>query len=245
LRSSFLLSPATPSLSPEPAFCMMPTGGTRAVEGVDVRDLACDRCSRRSLIVLRIRLFPQRLPTTVGYGLSTHARQRGTRRRLRTRNDFIFAFRRATTRNRRGRVHPVRRRRLVSFARAILKNAPILILRRAHSSLDAIAEEIVFAASAALRAGRTHRHRPGCRRYAMRTGILSTLRCEDWPMPCTRTADENEPALQGAFARRRATSANPRLTRDSTSDSGPREKGLSPPCPSRHEILSRWHRVVA
>src|SRR5262249_16671 len=43
----------------------------------------------------------------------------------------------------------------LSVARPILKNAPILILDEPTSSLDAISEEIVFAALRRLRAGRT------------------------------------------------------------------------------------------
>ena len=46
-------------------------------------------------------------------------------------------------------------RQRLSVARAILKNAPILILDEPTSSLDAISEEIVFAALKRLRAGRT------------------------------------------------------------------------------------------
>ena len=46
-------------------------------------------------------------------------------------------------------------RRRLSIARAIIKNAPILILDEPTSSLDAISEEIVFAAIRRLRAGRT------------------------------------------------------------------------------------------
>jgi len=46
-------------------------------------------------------------------------------------------------------------RQRLSIARAILKNAPILILDEPTSSLDAISEEIVFAALRQLRAGRT------------------------------------------------------------------------------------------
>jgi ATP-binding cassette subfamily B protein/subfamily B ATP-binding cassette protein MsbA len=46
-------------------------------------------------------------------------------------------------------------RQRLSVARAILKNAPILILDEPTSSLDAISEEIVFAAIGRLRAGRT------------------------------------------------------------------------------------------
>jgi ABC-type multidrug transport system fused ATPase/permease subunit len=46
-------------------------------------------------------------------------------------------------------------RQRLSVARAILKNAPILILDEPTSSLDAISEEIVFDALRKLRAGRT------------------------------------------------------------------------------------------
>lgn len=46
-------------------------------------------------------------------------------------------------------------RQRLSIARAILKNAPILILDEPTSSLDAISEEIVFNALRRLRAGRT------------------------------------------------------------------------------------------
>ena len=46
-------------------------------------------------------------------------------------------------------------RQRLSVARAIVKNAPILILDEPTSSLDAISEEIVFAALKSLRAGRT------------------------------------------------------------------------------------------
>jgi ATP-binding cassette subfamily B protein/subfamily B ATP-binding cassette protein MsbA len=46
-------------------------------------------------------------------------------------------------------------RQRLSIARAILKDAPLLILDEPTSSLDAISEEIVFAALRSLRAGRT------------------------------------------------------------------------------------------
>jgi ABC-type multidrug transport system fused ATPase/permease subunit len=46
-------------------------------------------------------------------------------------------------------------RQRISVARAILKNAPVLILDEPTSSLDAISEEIVFTALRRLRAGRT------------------------------------------------------------------------------------------
>jgi ABC-type multidrug transport system fused ATPase/permease subunit len=46
-------------------------------------------------------------------------------------------------------------RQRLSIARAVIKNAPILILDETTSSLDSISEEIVFCAHRRLRAGRT------------------------------------------------------------------------------------------
>lgn len=46
-------------------------------------------------------------------------------------------------------------RQRLNIARAVLKNAPILILDEPTSSLDAISEEIVFSALKSLRQGRT------------------------------------------------------------------------------------------
>ena len=59
-------------------------------------------------------------------------------------------------------------RQRLSVARAIIKDAPILILDEPTSSLDAISEEIVFAALRRLRAGPLPRHCHGhgsCRRH--------------------------------------------------------------------------------
>ena len=59
-------------------------------------------------------------------------------------------------RNRRSRRQPLGgERQRLSIARAVIKNAPILILDEPTSSLDAISEEIVFGALRRLRAGRT------------------------------------------------------------------------------------------
>jgi ATP-binding cassette, subfamily B, bacterial len=75
-------------------------------------------------------------------------------------------------------------RQRLSVARAILKDAPILILDEPTSSLDAISEEIVFAALRRLRAGRTTiviAHR------------LSTVRDAD----CILVLDEGHIAAKG------------------------------------------------
>ena len=84
-------------------------------------------------------------------------------------------------------------RQRLSVARAVLKDAPILILDEPTSSLDAISEEIVFAALRRLRAGRTTiviAHR------------LSTVRDAD----CILVLDEGRIAAHGT-ARRAAQAA--------------------------------------
>ena len=72
-------------------------------------------------------------------------------------------------------------RQRLSIARAILKNAPILILDEPTSSLDAISEEIVFSAIRRLRAGRTTiviAHRLSTVRDADRILVLDNGRIE-------------------------------------------------------------------
>ncbi|HEV3141456.1 MAG TPA: ABC transporter ATP-binding protein [Vicinamibacterales bacterium] len=72
-------------------------------------------------------------------------------------------------------------RQRLSIARAILKNAPILILDEPTSSLDAISEEIVFNALRRLRAGRTTiviAHRLSTVRDADRILVLDNGRIE-------------------------------------------------------------------
>ena len=72
-------------------------------------------------------------------------------------------------------------RQRLSIARAILKNAPILILDEPTSSLDAISEEIVFTALRRLREGRTTiviAHRLSTVRDADRILVLDNGRIE-------------------------------------------------------------------
>jgi len=72
-------------------------------------------------------------------------------------------------------------RQRLSIARAILKNAPILILDEPTSSLDAISEEIVFTALRRLRVGRTTiviAHRLSTVRDADRILVLDNGRIE-------------------------------------------------------------------
>ena len=120
---------------------------------------ACDRCARRSRSCCRIRCSSRaRSPTTCATGGSTRRRRRSSRRRApRTRTSSSSRLPKGydtEIAEAGGGLSGGERQRL-SVARAILKNAPILILDEPTSSLDAISEEIVFAALRRLRAGRT------------------------------------------------------------------------------------------
>ena len=118
-----------------------------------------DRCARRSRSCCRSRCcFPARSPTTCATAASTRRRRRSRRRRARrTRTSSSSRLPKGydtEIAEAGGGLSGGERQRL-SVARAILKDAPILILDEPTSSLDAISEEIVFAALRRLRAGRT------------------------------------------------------------------------------------------
>ena len=120
---------------------------------------ACARCARRSRSCCRSRCSsPERSPTTCGTDGSTRPPRRSRRpRRAAHAHEFIARLAKGyetEIAEAGGGLSGGERQRL-SVARAILKNAPILILDEPTSSLDAISEEIVFAALRRLRASRT------------------------------------------------------------------------------------------
>ena len=87
-------------------------------------------------------------------------------------------------------------RQRLSVARAILKNAPILILDEPTSSLDAISEEIVFAALRRLRAGpHDDRHRAPAVDRPRRRPHPRARRRPDRRAGTPRGAAEDEPAV--------------------------------------------------
>ena len=136
-----------------------PTVGRILVDGVDVRRYAVRSLRERMAIVPQDPvLFSGTIAENLRYGRldatdaeiedaarAAHAHEFVTR--LPKQYDTLVA-------EAGGGLSGGERQRL-SVARAVLKNAPILILDEPTSSLDAISEEIVFAALRRLRAGRT------------------------------------------------------------------------------------------
>jgi ABC-type multidrug transport system fused ATPase/permease subunit len=129
-----------------------PTAGRVLIDGVDVRDYRIRSLREKIAIVLQDPvLFSGTIAENLRYGrldatdAASHAHEFISR--LPKRYDTHVA-------EAGGGLSGGERQRL-SVARAILKDAPILILDEPTSSLDAISEEIVFSALRRLRAGRT------------------------------------------------------------------------------------------
>ena len=130
------------------------------IDGVDVRQYRVRSLREKIAIVLQDPvLFPGTIADNLRYGRldATDGGDRGRRRARRTRTSSSSRLPKGydtEIAEAGGGLSGGERQRL-SVARAILKNAPILILDEPTSSLDAISEEIVFAALRRLRAGRT------------------------------------------------------------------------------------------
>src|SRR5438067_3289492 len=135
------------------------TGGRLTIDGVDVRKYRIRSLREKISIVLQDPvLFSGTIADNLRYGrLDASAAEIEEAARAAHAHEFI-------SRLPKGYDTPVAEaggglsggeRQRLSVARAILKDAPILILDEPTSSLDAISEEIVFAAIRRLRAGRT------------------------------------------------------------------------------------------
>jgi ATP-binding cassette, subfamily B, bacterial len=135
------------------------TTGRVTIDGVDVRQYRVRSLREKIAIVLQDPvLFSGTIEDNLRYGrlTATHAEIEQAARAAHA-HEFIARLPKGyetEIAEAGGGLSGGERQRL-SVARAILKNAPILILDEPTSSLDAISEEIVFAALRRLRAGRT------------------------------------------------------------------------------------------
>jgi ABC-type multidrug transport system fused ATPase/permease subunit len=136
-----------------------PTAGRILIDGIDVRAYRLRSLREKIAIVLQDPiLFAGSLADNLRYGRldATDAEVEEAARAAHA-HEFISRLPRgyATEIAEAGGGLSGGERQRLSVARAILKNAPILVLDEPTSSLDAISEEIVFAALRQLRAGRT------------------------------------------------------------------------------------------
>ena len=135
------------------------SAGRVTIDGVDVRDYDVHSLREHIAIVLQDPvLFSGTIADNLRYGRldATQAEIEDAARAAHA-HDFIARLPKGydTEIAEAGATLSGGERQRLSVARAILKNAPILILDEPTSSLDAISEEIVFAALKRLRAGRT------------------------------------------------------------------------------------------
>ena len=135
------------------------TAGRVLIDGVDVRNYRIRSLREKIAIVLQDPvLFQGTIADNLRYGrLEASAEEIEQAARAAHAHEFISHLAKgydAEIAEAGGSLSGGERQRL-SVARAIIKNAPILILDEPTSSLDAISEEIVFAALRRLRAGRT------------------------------------------------------------------------------------------
>jgi ABC-type multidrug transport system fused ATPase/permease subunit len=135
------------------------TVGRVTIDGTDVRKYKVRSLRERISIVLQDpMLFQGTIADNIRYGrLDATREQIEQAARDAHAHDFITRLPRGydtEVAEAGGGLSGGERQRL-SIARAILKDAPILILDEPTSSLDAISEEIVFTAIRGLRAGRT------------------------------------------------------------------------------------------
>jgi ABC-type multidrug transport system fused ATPase/permease subunit len=136
-----------------------PTGGQVLIDGVDVRRYRIRSLRERIAIVLQDPvLFSGTIADNLRYGrLDAAPEEIQEAARAAHAHEFISRLAKGydtEIAEAGGSLSGGERQRL-SVARAILKNAPVLILDEPTSSLDAISEEIVFSALRRLRTGRT------------------------------------------------------------------------------------------
>jgi ATP-binding cassette subfamily B protein/subfamily B ATP-binding cassette protein MsbA len=156
-----------------------PWQGRVLVDGHDVRDLQLDSLRRQLAVVLQEPfLFPLTIAENIAYGKPGAARNEIEAAARATNADaFIDHLPRGydTVVGERGATLSGGERQRVSIARALLKDAPVLILDEPTSALDADTEGLLLAALQRLMRGRTTlliAHRLSTLRHATRIVVL-------------------------------------------------------------------------
>jgi len=158
------------------------TGGRVTVDGVDVRDLQLESLRRRIAMVTQdVILFDDSIRANIGYG-DPAAGEDAIRNAAKAAlvDEFVSDY--DSRIGERGLRLSGGERQRISIARAILKNAPILILDEATSSLDAESEALVQQALQNLMEGRTTiviAHRLSTVRRADRIVVLADGRIRE------------------------------------------------------------------
>ncbi len=135
------------------------TGGAIRVDGVDIRDVALASLrSQIGIVTQETVLFDDTIASNIAYGAPrATAAEIEAAARAANAHDFISALpdRYGTVIGERGQRLSGGQRQRLAIARALLKNAPILVLDEATSALDAESELLVQQALANLMMNRT------------------------------------------------------------------------------------------
>ena len=137
-----------------------PDGGSVRLDGVDLRDITLESLRANVALVSQdIVLFDDTVAANIAYGAAADAPREAIVEAARAAHalEFIGAMPQGmdTVIGERGVKLSGGQRQRLAIARAVLKDAPILILDEATSSLDSESERQIQAAVEALRAGRT------------------------------------------------------------------------------------------
>ncbi|MDQ6987746.1 MAG: lipid A export permease/ATP-binding protein MsbA [Mariprofundaceae bacterium] len=155
------------------------SGGKVSVDGHDVRDLTqASLRAQMAMVTQDVILFNDTVAKNIAYGLDDSSQQRieGVAKAANA-HDFILALPEGygTLIGERGVILSGGQRQRLSLARALLKDAPILILDEATSSLDTESERLVQQAIDRLMQGRTViviAHRLSTIRHASRIIVI-------------------------------------------------------------------------
>jgi len=155
------------------------SGGKVTVDGHDVRDLTQDSLrAQMAMVTQEVILFNDTVANNIAYGLDDCSQQRiEDVAKAANAHDFILGLPEGynTLIGERGVILSGGQRQRLSLARALLKDAPILILDEATSSLDTESERLVQQAIDRLMQGRTViviAHRLSTIRHASRIIVI-------------------------------------------------------------------------